>query len=63
MILKDSLELKIFFLALFKIQNGAEMQDGRQTIKCSRFVKNDATLDYLKKYHRTKNFSNYKMAE
>jgi hypothetical protein len=39
-ILKDSLELekKKFLLALFKIQNGGENQDGRQTIKCSRFV-------------------------
>jgi hypothetical protein len=34
MILKDSLELKIFFV-LFKIQNGGGIQDGRQTIKCS----------------------------
>jgi hypothetical protein len=44
MILKDSLELKKkkIFLALFKIQKGGEIQDGRQTIKCSRFVKNDA---------------------
>jgi hypothetical protein len=44
MILKDSLELKIFFFlsALLKIQNGGEIQDGRQTIKCSRFVKNNA---------------------
>jgi hypothetical protein len=24
------------------MQNGGEIQDGRQTIKCSRFVKNDA---------------------
>jgi hypothetical protein len=44
MILKDSLELEIFFFlsVLFKIQNGGDIQDGRQTIKCSRFVKNDA---------------------
>jgi hypothetical protein len=44
MILKNSLELKKkkILLALFKIQNGREIQDGRQTIKCSRFVKNDA---------------------
>jgi hypothetical protein len=40
MILKDSLELKK--KKFFKIQNGGEIQDGRQTIKCSRFVKNDA---------------------
>jgi hypothetical protein len=33
---------KKFLLALFKIQNGGEIQDGRQTIKCSRFVKHDA---------------------
>jgi hypothetical protein len=41
MILKDSLELKKkkFLLALFKIQNGGEFQDGGQTIKCSRFAK------------------------
>jgi hypothetical protein len=26
---------------LFKIQNYGDIQDGRQTIKCSRFVKND----------------------
>jgi hypothetical protein len=44
MILKDSLEntrKKNYLLALFKIQNGGEIQDGRQTIKCSRFVKHD----------------------
>jgi hypothetical protein len=33
---------KKFLLALFKIQNSGEIQDGRQTIKCSRFFKNDA---------------------
>jgi hypothetical protein len=33
MILKDSMELKKkILLALFKIQNGGEIQDGRQTI-------------------------------
>jgi hypothetical protein len=34
MILRGSLELKKkkFLLALFKIQNGGEIQDGRQTI-------------------------------
>jgi hypothetical protein len=45
MILKDSLDQlkKIFVLeVLSKIQNGGEIQDGRQTIKCSRFVRNDA---------------------
>jgi hypothetical protein len=44
MISKNSLELKKkkFLLALFKIQNGGDIQDGRQTIKCSRFVKNNA---------------------
>jgi hypothetical protein len=42
MILKDSLGLFFFLLMLFKIQNGGEIQDGRQTIKCSRFVKNHA---------------------
>jgi hypothetical protein len=36
MILRDSLE------APPKIQNGGEIQDGRRTIKCSQFVKNDA---------------------
>jgi hypothetical protein len=36
MILKYSLDHP------FKIQNGGEIQDGRKTIKCSRFVKNDA---------------------
>jgi hypothetical protein len=43
-ILKDSLEHKNFFflLAFFKIQNGGEIQDGRQTIKCSRIVRNNA---------------------
>jgi hypothetical protein len=45
--LKDSLELKKkkIFLALFKIQNGGEIQDGQQTIKCSRFVKNQLIQD------------------
>jgi hypothetical protein len=33
---------KKILLALFKIQNGGEIQDGRQTIKCFRFVENDA---------------------
>jgi hypothetical protein len=44
MILKCSLELKKkkILLALFKIQNGGEIQDGRQAIKCSRLVKNNA---------------------
>jgi hypothetical protein len=31
-----------FFLFPSKIQNGGEIQDGRQTIKCSRFVRNNA---------------------
>jgi hypothetical protein len=36
MILKNSLKFKKkIFLALFKIQNDGEIQDGRQTIKCS----------------------------
>jgi hypothetical protein len=45
MILNNSLELKKkkFLIALFKIQHGGEIQDGRQTKKCSRFVKNDAS--------------------
>jgi hypothetical protein len=36
MILKNSMELKKqkILLALFKIQNGGEIQDGRQTVKC-----------------------------
>jgi hypothetical protein len=40
----SSLELKKkkILLALFKIQNGGEIQDGRQTIKCSRIVRNNA---------------------
>jgi hypothetical protein len=41
MIVWNSRKKKIL-LALFKIQNGGEIQDDRQTIKCSRFVKNDA---------------------
>jgi hypothetical protein len=43
-ILIDSLELKKkkILLALFKIQNGGNFQDGRQTIKCSRIVINYA---------------------
>jgi hypothetical protein len=46
MILKDSLELKKKknLYALFKIQNGGEIQDGRQTIKCSQFFKTDANI-------------------
>jgi hypothetical protein len=58
-------------LALFKIQNGGEIQDGRQTIKCSRLVKNDANNLQLRnlKDRLFKNiieqffFSNFKMAE
>jgi hypothetical protein len=44
MILRGILKLKKkkFFLALYKIQNGGEIIDGRQIIKCSRFVKNNA---------------------
>jgi hypothetical protein len=53
-------------LAPFKIQNGGEIQDARQTIKCSRFVKNDSNYlqlwileDYtIKKYHTTIFFFN-----
>jgi hypothetical protein len=43
-ILKDSLELKKkkFLLALFKIQYGGEFQDSRQTIECTRIVRNNA---------------------
>jgi hypothetical protein len=37
--LKDSWELKK--KNLFEIYNGGEIQEGRQTIKCSRFVKNN----------------------
>jgi hypothetical protein len=50
MILNNSLELKKkkFLRVLFKIQNGGEIQDGRQTIKCSRFVKNDANTLQLR---------------
>jgi hypothetical protein len=33
---------KLILEALSKIQNGGEIQDGRQTINCYRFVKNDA---------------------
>jgi hypothetical protein len=29
-------------MAPVKIQKGGEIQDGRQTIKCSRFVENNA---------------------
>jgi hypothetical protein len=49
MILKDSLnfelepsEKKIVLVALSEIQNGREIQDSHQTIKFSRFVKNNA---------------------
>jgi hypothetical protein len=49
MILKDSLELKKKkLLTFFKIQNGGEFQDGRQTIKCSGFVKNNANILQLR---------------
>jgi hypothetical protein len=45
-ILKDSLDFgtqeKKILLAPFEIQNGGEIQDGRQTLKCSRSVKNNA---------------------
>jgi hypothetical protein len=36
------LKRKKNLLALFKIQNGGEIQDSRQTIKGSRFIKNNA---------------------
>jgi hypothetical protein len=50
MILKDSLghKNKKFLLALFKIQNGGDIQEGRQTIKCSRFVRNNANNTQLR---------------
>jgi hypothetical protein len=40
--LKDSLELNKS--SIFKIQNGGEIQDGRQTIKWFRFVQNIANI-------------------
>jgi hypothetical protein len=42
MIVWNSRKKKKFLLALFEIQNGGEIQDGRQTIKCSRIVRNNA---------------------
>jgi penicillin-binding protein-related factor A (putative recombinase) len=65
------LKKKKFLLALFKIQNGGEIQDGRQTIKCSRIVRNNANiatsdfgrLDYLKNIIEHFFCLNYKMAE
>jgi hypothetical protein len=39
-----SLEKKFVLEAPSKIQNGGEIQDGRQTIKCSRFVKHDENI-------------------
>jgi hypothetical protein len=50
-ILKDSLELKKkkILLALFKIQNGGDNQDGRQTIKRSRILRNNVNNLQLRK--------------
>jgi hypothetical protein len=47
MILKDSLNF-FFLFALFNIKNGGGIQDGCQTIKCSRFVKNNANYLQLR---------------
>jgi hypothetical protein len=38
---------KKFLLALFKIQNGGEIQDGRQTKKNSRFIKNNINKNII----------------
>jgi hypothetical protein len=41
MVLLDSLYLKKIknLVAFYRMQNGGEIQDGRQGIKCSRYVK------------------------
>jgi hypothetical protein len=42
MIFKDSLDFKKKKILVLEIQNGGAIKDGRQTIKCFRFIKNTA---------------------
>jgi hypothetical protein len=54
--LTGSLDFLFVLEAPSKIQNGGTIQDGRQTIKCSRFFKNDANNLHhrlFKKYNKT----------